>query len=195
MTNRIVDLARGMDLVHEGTVDQGNFGMAPYVVYGGIDTYSHRPSGPLKGLNGLTAGGWFQFADACMLMGVWDSASDNVWNLSVSGTTPEFTVSDDGTTEIGISSTSAAINTWHFLVVKFDPGAEISIFLNGVKYEDTVSVPGALYDTTTEFSIGGDSSGGSLLTGRASHCFCSSSPLPDGQIMVLYHAGKRLYGK
>ena len=90
MTNRIIDIARGHDIIHNGTVDQGSYGMAPYIAYNGSSNYGTRPAGALKGLNGFTVGGWFQMTSGDFLMGVWQTAANQVWRLYVNVSAPTF---------------------------------------------------------------------------------------------------------
>lgn len=195
MTNRIVDALQLQPLVHEGTVDQGGYGAAPYVAYDGNTNYSYRPAGALKGLDGFTAGGWFQFASDGMLIGAWAGAPNCAWQLYVATGTVILQISDDGTAVTSVSAAAAAIDTWHFIVGRFTPSTVLDLFMNGVKYTEDTSIPANIYDASANFTIGGDSAGSNLVEGKASNCFFCSAVLLDAQISVLYETSRHLYGR
>ncbi len=196
MANRIIDTIRGYDLLLAGAPDQGRFGMAPYVGFNGSTNYANRPAGVLKGINGFTAGGWFQVSSASVLMGVWLTPNDRVWLLYMDLLVPTFYVSSDGSALSVIAHpTSLATSTWYFLAVRYTPSAEIAIWVNGTKTVNTSSIPAALYDSpTTEFVIGGTHAGASaLLTGKASMCWMCSEPLDDAYLTMLFETSRHLF--
>lgn len=196
MTNRIIDILGTNHLIHEGSPDQGNYGISPYVTYDGIGNYSHNKSGNLKGIDGLTAGGWFMdTGGADTLMGVWVFPANQCWRLFVSVSVPTFTVSSTGSDTIGIASVAIVSNQWNFIVGKFDPAnSELAIFLNGIKYSN-FSAPSQLFNSTAGFAIGGDPNGNNLSIGRASNCFMCESAVSDSQINLIHSMSKHLYGK
>lgn len=193
--NRIIDIARAHDLTHEGTVDQSNYGLAPYVAYDGSANYSHRPAGALKAIDGLTCGGWFQMTSGDFLMGVWQTAANQIWRLFVNSSAPTFAVSETGADSFSVASANVVAGQWYFIAARYTPSEEIAIWCNDVKTIDTASIPSALYDSATaEFTIGGDHAGANLLTGKAALCWISHVPLADNYLILLYHMQRRLFG-
>lgn len=193
--NKIIDIIKGNNLIHEGTPDQGNYGVAPYTVYDGSGNFSHNRGAILRGVNGLTAGGWFNMTFPDRLMGVWKFPNNHCWLLAVSSFIPYFAVSDTGSNSITISSSSAISSQWNFIVGKFDPAnSELALFVNGTKFSN-FSAPSSLFNSTAGFAIGGDALGNNLSIGKASNCFVSQAPVLDSQIVLLYQISKNLYGR
>jgi hypothetical protein len=193
MTNRVIDIIRSHDLTHEGTADQGSYGMAPYVSYNGSTNYSHRAAGALKGLNGFTAGGWFQMTSGDSLMGVWSAGANQCWRLFVNSSAPTLYVSSTGANSFSVAAANIVAGAWYLVVGRYTPSSELAIFLNNVKVTNTTSIPASLFDAAAEFSLGSNASGGEKLTGKASNCFMSHEPLADAQLTVLFEMGRRLY--
>jgi hypothetical protein len=195
MTNRIIDVARNHNLTHEGTADQGSYGLAPYVTYNGSANYSHRPAGALKGIDGLTCGGWFQMTSGDALMGVWQTAANQVWRLFVNSSAPTFYVSGTGANSFTVAAANITAGQWYFVAARYTPSTEIAIWLNSTKSVNTTSIPASLFDSTTaEFVIGGDHGGANLLTGKAAMCWVSHEPLADNYLTVLYQMQRHLFG-
>lgn len=195
MTDRIIDICRAYDLTHAGVSDQGSYGMAPYVTYNGSTNYSSKPPGALRGINGLTVGGWFQMTSGDTLMSVWLSAANFCWRLFVKGSVPTFYVSGNGSSSINVAATAITAGQWNHVIGRYTPSSQIAIFLNGVKTVNTTSVPASLFNASANFAIGGNSAGGELLTGKASLCFLCHEPLADEQITILYQMSRHLYGR
>lgn len=194
MANRVIDVARLHDLTHEGAADQGNYGMAPYIAYNGSTNYSHRAAGALKCLNGFTAGGWFQATSGDSLMGVWSAGANQCWRLFMNGLAPTLYVSSTGANSFSVAAAAITAGRWTFVVGRYTPSSELAIFVDNVKVINTTSIPAALFNANAEFSIGSNSGGTELLTGKASLCFVSHEPLADAQLTILYQIGRNLYG-
>lgn len=193
MTNRIGDAYRSHDLKHEGVVDQGQYGMAPYVTYNGLTSYSHRPSVALRGIDGLTAGGWFRTLASGFLMGVWVESLDRCWKLGTNvNNQPVFSVSNDGSLSFSVTGSIIPDATWTHIVGRYTPSTDISIFINGAKTSFTSpSVPTQLYTTAAEFMVGGN--GSEFLNGRASMAFMSALPLADNYISLIYQLSRKTF--
>lgn len=194
MTNRVIEAIRSQDLTHEGTVDQGSYGIAPYVAYNGSTNYSQRPAGALLGINGLTAGGWFQMTSGDSLMGVWSAGANQCWRLFVNGSVPTFYVSGTGANSFSVASATITVGQWYFVVGRYTPSTEIAIFLSGAKYTSTTTIPASLFAASANFSIGSNSGGTELLTGKASMCFVSHEPISDDYINILFQIGRTVFG-
>lgn len=193
MTNRIIDVIRGQDLTHIGTVDQGYYGLVPYVTYNGTTNYSHRQAGSLKAVNGLAVGGWFDGVGDGMLLGVW-LTPNFCWRLEIDSSSPVFKVSADGTTSVQIIG-SALGSGWNHVAARYTPSTEIAIFVNGVKSINVTSIPALLFNSLALFSMGGNPSGAELFAGKMSMIFVSHELLNDAYMSILYNLSKSLYGK
>lgn len=195
MANRIIDIARGHDIIHNGTVDQGSYGMAPYIAYNGSSNYSQRVAGALKGLSGFTVGGWFQMTGSDTLMAVWSPSLNQVWRLYVNGSAPTFYVSSTGANSFSVAAANITAGQWYFVAARYTPSTELAIWLNDTKTTNTTSVPASLYDSTSAaFTIGSDHGGSNLLTGKASLCWMSHEPLADNHLTLLFQMSRHLYG-
>lgn len=194
MANRVVDAIQQHSLLHQGVVDQGSYGMAPYTAYNGSTNYSYRPSEGLKGTSGMTVGGWFQMTSGDTLMGVWAASANQCWRLFVNSSTPTFYVSSTGANSFSVASVAITAGQWYFVVGRYTPSVEISIFLNGVKYTNTTSIPASLFNASANFAIGSNSGGTELLTGKASFCFVSHEPLSDDYLTILFNLGRSIFG-
>lgn len=193
--NKIIDIASGNNLIHEGTADQGNYGIVPYTIYDGSSNFSHHKGNNLKGIDGLTAGGWFNMTFPDTLMGVWQFPSNQGWKLSITSSLPSFAVSSTGSNTISISGSAVTSGVWNFIVGKFDPAnSELAVFVNGTKFSN-FSAPSALFNSTAGFAIGGDAFGNNLSIGKASNCFVCQAPVLDSQIVLLYQISRNLYGR
>lgn len=194
MTNRIVDVAHGNHLTLVGTVDQGSYGMASYVAFNGSTNYARAQAGALKGIGGLTCGGWFQMTDGDALMGVWQTAANQVWRLFVNGSAPTFYISSTGANSFTVAAANIVAGAWNFIAARYIPSTSISIWLNATKTTNTTSIPASLYDSpTASFTIGGDHAGTNLLTGKASMVWITHDPLLDDYVTLLYQLSKPLY--
>lgn len=196
MTNRIIDVAHGHHLTMIGTVDQGSYGTAPYVAFNGSTDYARSQAGVVKGINGLTCGGWFQMTSGDTLMSVWQESTNKVWKLYTFSTAPAFSVSDDGSAEDGVfSSATITAGAWTFIAARYTPSTEIAIWKGVTKTVNTTSIPASLYDSATaEFVVGGIHGGSDLLTGKASMVWLTHEPLTDMQIRTIYEMSRNLYG-
>lgn len=191
--NKVIDIVGNNHLFHEGTVDQGMYGSAPYVAYNGSTNYSHNKSDVLHGANGLTAGGWFLASAGDHLMGIW--GEEFCWKLYLDvGVTPYFVVSDDGSSTYDVNGLDIDNTKWNHFVGRFDPSNEVAIFVNGVKYSSP-SAPANIHTGLAYFSIGGEVYNSFWMTGRASNCFVCQAVVPDAQLQILYQMSKNLYGR
>ena len=156
---------------------------------------------------GLTLGGWFR-QDALALeiaMAKWaftaPLANQLSYRLSVSGTgTVQFYVSMNGVAWTVVTSTNTyAAATWSHWVGRFDPGAELAVFVDGTKTTNVVGIPASIFNSTAPFEVGcydnGDAGGTvGFFNGDVSCCFLCAAALSDTQINVFYQMTKRYFG-
>ena len=192
-------------------------GLAPYIEFDGTGDELFRPDEVglditggetfmATALRGLTLGGWFYFTDVApghnmSLIAKWNTSGDQRsyllwWNDT--GNYPSFSVTNLGTAadvDSVASTVGTVANTWYFIVGRYDPSAELAIFVNGTKTTNVVGIPATLFSGTSLFEIGANSAGAAeLLHGGTSLCFLCSAALPDTAIQALYHHSRAMHG-
>lgn len=101
-----------------------------------------------------------------------------------------FIISSDGTNGIAIESniTPSSSGGWSFVVGKFDPLTEVSIFHNGYWYKNTSGIPSSIFVSTARLEIGSFNNGltSTTWTHNGTLYFLTASALTDRQIEYLY---------
>lgn len=208
--------ACGRHLTYNGNPLYYGIGLAPYIEFDGTGDYLSRADE--AGLDilgtetfmgtdwrGLTIGGWFYLNSLAPghnygLIGKWKTSGSNdaSYLLYWDDTTNKaaMAVSADGSTVVQcLSSAVLAANNWYFIVGRFDPSAEVAIWLNGVKTANAVGIPASLFSGAADFNIGAyDNGATALLHGGCSLCFLTGSCLTETIIQALYHHSRALYG-
>lgn len=157
----------GGELTQVGTCPSGYDGNAYVQLGDGVNYFSNGSIGYITGtetyidstIRGLTLGCWF-----------WLDALPSVTSSMISkdGPAPQrgyslwvntsgeigFVVSSNGT--VGATADGAAIGTggWVFLAGRFVPGAEVAVFINGVKSVNTTAVPASINVSTQALEVG-----------------------------------------
>lgn len=144
---------------------------------------------------GLTVGGWIRFdaiadADAETLISKLWSPDDWAWWLgrldTGDGGVAGFKISNDGSTwsdEVE-SDTALAADTWYFLVGRFEPGASVSVWVDGIEFTQA-SATADIETTVSALGWGTDHDEDFRLTGDLSLGFCCACALPDATIIAL----------
>jgi hypothetical protein len=160
----------------------------------GTETYIN------SSLRGLTLGGWFwrdTSTGTQALIGKWNPSSNKSYTVSCTTTVFTFQVSNDGSTEISLNTSTMVQDSWIFVVARFTPSTELAIFTNGTKAVNTTSIPASIFNGNGRFAVGVSYSGAApirYLNGRASLCFVSASALSDTVIDNFYQTSKQLFG-
>lgn len=215
--NRARDLSgQGYHLTDNNTPTFSFDGLAPYVEFGGVNQYLSRADGGAAnwaditgtetyidaGVRGLTIGGWFWFdnaagANAETPLSKWmATGNQRGYMIQRRPTTGvgRFTVSTDGIASIFATTTSTiSKSSWHFIVGRFDPSVEVSVYLDGTFYTTLVSIPASIADGTESFKIGAIGGPTAYLDGRASMCFLCATALSDEIISNLYRQSYILF--
>jgi len=150
-------------------------------------------------LGGLTLGGWFWLDTLATgqsqgLISKWDTsggANQRAFLLYLDDATNtlRFFISSLGTAASSVSVTSTAtiaINSWYYVVGRFVPGTEISIFVNGVETVVAAAIPAALFNSSADLEVGSYNIATNPMDGRASHCFLCADDLEDYFIKALF---------
>jgi hypothetical protein len=154
-------------------------------------------------VRGLTLGGWFWFdalsgGTARGIIGknvVTGNQRSYVIFITVADVF-QFAVSVDGTATTTVNSTvTPATGQWYFMVGRFIPSTEISIFVNGTETPNTTSIPASIFNSTAAFEIGRFlANNANVIDGRATFCFLSMNALPDAWIFSLFEQSRVLFG-
>jgi len=108
-----------------------------------------------------------------------------------------FVISNDGTTGVQIESslTLSEAGGWSFIVGKFDPITEVSIFHNGYWYKNTTSIPSSIFVSTARLEIGSFNNGltSTTWTHNGALYFLTASALTSLQIEHLYAITKPMF--
>lgn len=174
----------------------------PYGIYNGSSGY-HYYNGTFTNITGnLTVGGWFNItsnANRNYLISKC-GASGNLgfmlrrlesatYNKSI-----EMNISYDGTNQDYIRPNVAPTEgEWIFIVGRFIPSTEVSVFLNTTKYSNTSSIHSAIYASTANLEVGAGNGATWFLNGKAALCFISGAALSDARLTRLYNISKNLF--
>jgi hypothetical protein len=156
-------------------------------------------------VRGLTMGGWF-WGDIFTsgtgegLMGkLTNSTGTFAYSLAhTAANTLTARISSNGTSFGTTISSSVAVqdSTWYFLVQRFIPSTELSIFVGETKTTNSTSIPASIFNSSEAFAIGGI--GGTVpaapFNGRAALCFLCANALPDAMIERLFRRSRWLFG-
>jgi hypothetical protein len=152
---------------------------------------------------GLTFGGWFYHHGVAATQGLaskWTAAGNQrayllefllgvgAYRLEISNNGIAAVVVTDAV--VGLPS----VDTWYFVVGRFDPSTEIAIFVNNNKTTNVAAIPAALFNSSAQFQIGAFEAGMNLLNGRVSMCFLCAAMLSDSIIGALWHQTRNMFG-
>ncbi len=110
-------------------------------------------------LRGFTIGGWFFInslpGGAGGLISR-DGIATNRGYVMFIGSTGAIRalVSGNGTNAFFINSADVPLTKWLFIVARYIPSTEISVFVNGVKTTNTTSIPASCFVSTQDFEVG-----------------------------------------
>jgi hypothetical protein len=204
---------QGRTLTYNGNPTYNYDDLAPYLDFDGTGDYLSRADE--AGLDilgteayvanpGLTLGGWF-WLDALPVGTSWgftgkwlDTGGSNQRSYLVfidPSALVNFIISSDGTGFVLVQSAAVSATSWIFLVGRFVPSSEISIFVNNTEVVNTTSIPAAIFNSSAQFNIGAYANATvPPLNGRASLCFLCASALSDAIIGNLFQQSRALFG-
>jgi hypothetical protein len=190
-------------------------GLAPYIRFNGTNQYLTRADGGAADWadiigneshisstrRGLTLGGWFQFDSAAgsaeTLMAKWLAAGNQrSYQLARDAAgNAAFYVSSSGAAATTTATLTDALDdaaAWYFVVGKWEPSTESTIFVNGAS-NTAVSADATLLDSTADFTVAVTDSLSGYMDGIASMCFLSAMNLRDELITSLYQQTRPLF--
>jgi len=111
----------------------------------------------------------------------------------VAGDPFEFFISSGAASVTVTGSAGTATGTWYHVVGRFQPGASVDIWQNGVKTTQATAIA-SIVDSTDDFVIGALSSTNNVYNGYVSMAFLCAMALPDSQIQALFQQTRALFG-
>ena len=153
---------------------------------------------------GLTMGAWVRFTNTASTQEIVLSKRANTAGRSymidrTSTGEARFMVSGTGTDFISISSAVVVTeDVWHFIVGRFIPSTEASVFLDGVEAIKTTSIPASIFVSTSDVYLGarddGASPGAVKMNGDIAMVFLCAAQVYDVAIDRLYNISRHIFG-
>jgi len=197
---------QGRVLHNTNTVAFGVYNLFPYADYVPANSeYFTRLDEEGTSITGaLTIGGWFWLDTLAsganqVLIGKFNTVGNmRAYQLYMVDASNRFAfiISGDGAATTAVTHVPVAvISTWYHIVGRFVPGAELSIFVDGVETLEWALIPAAIYDSTAAFTIGARDPGIEYLDGRSAQCFLCADDLDDVIIKTIFEQTRANYGK
>lgn len=139
-------------------------------------------------IRGLTLGGWFMFdalpASAGGLLSKDAAAPNRGYYLAFgSGSVATFSMSATGAAQTFATSATATLSSWHFVVGRFIPSAEVAVFVDSDKTANATAVPAQCNVSTGNFEVGRfQSSDAFIQHGKSRDVFICAAALSDALI-------------
>lgn len=209
--SKLVDVSgNGLHLTRNGTTLARSTGLASYIEYDGSSGFYEHADASIfdivgtetyigASLRGLTIGCWVYFSalgtnEAVMSkMGASGNFSYILHKLS-SNDAINFRISSDGSTLVSVTSDTLSAPRWYFICGRYDPSAELKIWLNGDAVSNTTSIPATIFSGNGPFAIGTYNSGVHLFDGYVSLAFLCAAAVPDIFIDTYFQMTTPLFG-
>jgi hypothetical protein len=142
-------------------------------------------------VRGFTLGGWFSINSLPATSGGFISregaTGQRGYSLIVLSTgVVRMAMSGDGTAVLFVDSAAVPLNEWLFLVARYIPSTELSVFVNGVKTVNTTSIPASCFVSSQQFEVGRYiNSDTRVVDAKARDVFICRSALTDAQIAAI----------
>ena len=155
------DAHGSLDLTENGTIGSatGKVGDAANKASAGTDSLYHADNASFSITGDMTIAGWINFSSATdnfALVSKWLGTGNQKSYIlyKPSGLrTLRFIASADGSaSSITLESTARALDTWHFVVVKFVAGGTSTLYIDNASV-DTGTAPSIIADTTSRFEL------------------------------------------
>lgn len=141
----------------------------------------------------LTVAGWFK-CDAINLnrdiCSKWTSTGNQrSFLLRWQGSTnlAQFFVSSNGSSSVNTKATTTmSASTWYHVAAVYDPSTAIRVYINGtMEGENTTSIPSAIYDSTSDITLGVRTDGSAKWDGLLDEFAIWERALTDDEIAWL----------
>lgn len=149
-------------------------------------------------MRGLTLGGWFRpdeiTPSAQSLVSKWGDAASRSYNLSLSGSVMNLSISDDGTAYTTSVGGSVSASQWHFLVGRFVPGATQAVWIDGAKFEQVTTRASAYNSAAALHICSNGETTPKVMPGDVARVFLCAMALPDAWVGDLFTFSRTEFG-
>lgn len=193
--------AQGRGLTNNGTITFGSIGEIPYAILNGSTQWLSRATeAGLVITSNLTFGAWlYANANGTLYMPIGKFGASGNYGYCIQRLNTNFyqaNISGNGTTQFqAVFPTTSPATTWEFVVARYIPSTELSIFVNGVKFSNTTTVPASIFNGNGNFAIGRwDGGAAQYFPGRAALPFLCATSLSDIAIQRMYNISRIFFG-
>lgn len=203
-------------LIYNGNPQFGYANLVPYCDYDGVGDYhsiTDAASGNdfdilgtesyvIAAQRGLTVGGWFNPDSVAVAnAGLISKAAGGVIATSAYflylggvGNTPAFSVCLGGAQFPIGSSITVVAGIPSFIVGRYTPSTEVSIWMNGVSTTLVAGIPASINNSAGDLMIGRLGGWNVDYSGKVSCCFVCAAALSDAQIGALFQQTRAAFG-
>lgn len=199
-TNRVYDISGQGRILSNANVSFGlHNSFVPYGIFNGTTAYLARADeAGLEFTGALTFGCWVKLdtQNTCAIISKWGAAAQFSYELQyLTATGFRFVISNTGSDAFTVSSTHTTIDTglWYHIVCRFDPSTELAIFVNGVKFANTTSIPATIFNSTNALNIGRRPTAAVYTDGSIAMPFFAAFVPNSAYVIALYEEGIPLF--
>lgn len=145
---------------------------------------------------GLTLGGWFYPIGNTFshMIGKANDTNGPYQIFNLVGGNATFRVRSVGDAANFDVTTPVVLNTWQFIVGRYDPSTEIKIWNGSTTNTNVAGIPASLWTDVDAFSIGAEGAGGIPYTGIAAYCFLCAARVNDATISAIFQQTRGAFG-
>lgn len=188
-------------LTNNGTIVYGTIGNIPYGIFNGSSQWlSRADEAGLDITANLTFGAWM-YANTngtlYMPMGKFGASGNYSYCIQrLAANQYQANISGNGTAQFAaVFPTVSTPAKWEFIVARYTPSTELAIFMNGVKFVNTTTVPASVFSGNGNFAIGRwDGGTAQYFPGRVALPFLCAAALPDDVIQTMYRITRVFFG-
>lgn len=179
-----------------GAVGLDLYGIAPHGLFSGANHFVISSAKPNTITGALTMACFFYTENLGAeqgLMSKWGAAGNRSYRLYVtSGNVITFSVSSNGTAITSVASTvTPTAGPWYCVIGEYIPFTRLTIWVNGVKTQNTTSIPAAIFDSTANLFLG--NTNGSFLTGGMTLASLHASAINSALAMLIFDYARPLF--
>lgn len=182
-------IRRGEALTASAAVAQGEY----WDLDGTGDYLSHADHADFDITGALTVGGWFWLDNLAIADEQAIYSKEAAWRIDkLNGSPGSFRWITWSATVANVvtSSVSPTQGAWIFIVCRFNPSTEQSIFVNGIWTKDTTGIAASIDNSAREFDVARRDSAAAdydYMDGRAASFFICNAALSDIENASLYY--------
>lgn len=164
---------------------------------GSTEYFTIADNASLSQTGSITIGFWVKpesIVDYTVWVAKWTTGTNNRSYYMYNGSDGRMHmgISVDGTAEKDVSidaGSAMSAGTWYHMVGVFEASTRIELYKNGVSGNtDTSSIPSGIFNSTSTFDIGRETTGGNYADGLMSDAILWSVALTDAEVAAYYAA-------